>query len=212
MDVWSVMSLMWIRLRPRASFPMKQSEEILQHFTPCLLSSAHHPLTAICLQVWWTRRGRVGGQTTFRWSLSAGLSFDVRRTGCLIAPPRTDESVCLYFTSACHCRVNLSSNCPCRRINTSRRQHCSTFLPNIPRPAAAEEEEEVLRLLLVPCFGTGTDGQSGFLLHNMLHPSAGLFLLMWNGKTAVLFFHCRRNSHFYTQGLCVIQNWIENVY
>lgn len=34
-------------------------------------------------------------ESAFRWSSSAGLSFDVRRTSCLIAWPRTDESVCI---------------------------------------------------------------------------------------------------------------------
>lgn len=98
MDVWPVMSLMWKRLRPRVSLPIEHSGEILR------LLSAHHPPQQSVY-----RFGQLAGPTAFRWSSTAGPSLDVRRTGCLIARPHTDDSVCHCFTPACHCRVNLSS-------------------------------------------------------------------------------------------------------
>lgn len=59
MAVCSVMSLMWIRLRLHASFLIKHPQD-----THPLLSAAHCLLTAVCLQVWPTSRGRAAGQTS----------------------------------------------------------------------------------------------------------------------------------------------------
>lgn len=59
MAVCSVMSLMRIRLRPRASFLIKHPPE-----THPLLSAAHHLFTAVCLQVGPTSRGRAACQTS----------------------------------------------------------------------------------------------------------------------------------------------------
>lgn len=170
MDVWSVMSLMWIRQCPRAFFPMKQSWEILWRFTTC----------AQQLMLRFSQQDEVepAGQTAFRWSSFAGLSFDVRQTVCLIAQPCTEESVWLYFTSAC--RISAVT-----ALAAGQTQAGDGIVPPFCRIShVLRQWRKRRRCCNCFSFSVLAQGQMGTPVSycKICFTLVPVFLLMWNGK------------------------------
>lgn len=193
------MSLMWIRLRPCVSLPIKHPPEIPQNFAPCARQLII-PSRPSVYRFGEQDEVESAGQTALGWSPSAGLSFDVRRAGCLIARPRTDESVCLYFISACHCHVNLSSVIAPSAGQTQAGDSIVPPFCRIPTSCSSIHlgEEECFS------FPVLAQGQMATTVsYCKICFTMPVFLLMWNIPRGhfipvlfcFFFFHCRWNGH-----------------
>lgn len=158
------MSLMWIRLRPCVSTPIKHPPEIPQNFTPC----ARQLIISSRPSVY-----RFGGLDRLQMKLVCRALL-WRQTGRLLNRTALYRWVCLpvfHLRLSLPCE-SLQHNCPFSRDKhkpATALFHLSAEYPKSCGNVHLGEEEERLWLLLIPCFGTGTNGHSGFLLQNMLH-------------------------------------------